>query len=118
MHAVRKLAQPADRELQLLARVLEELRRELGCIPRLRAREAEVDGEGDQALLRAVVEVALDPPPLEVGRLHDPRARLAKQFLLPAPLRDVRPTKQVAVVVPAVSGAAPSTRRSARRPWV
>ena len=36
---------------------------------------AERDGERDQPLLRAVVQVALEPPPLGVADLDDPRAR-------------------------------------------
>ena len=39
--------------------------------------ELELDPEGDQPLLRAVVQVPLQAPPLMVGRRHDPRARLA-----------------------------------------
>ena len=39
--------------------------------------EAERDGERDEPLLGAVVEVALDPPPLGVGRGDDPAARRA-----------------------------------------
>ena len=39
------------------------------------SREPEREGERDEPLLSAVVEVALDPPPLGVGRGDDPGAR-------------------------------------------
>ena len=39
--------------------------------------ELELDPQRDQPLLRAVVQVALEAPPLAVGRRQDPRARLA-----------------------------------------
>ena len=39
------------------------------------AGRAERDGERDELLLRAVVQVALDPPAGDVAALHDPRAR-------------------------------------------
>ncbi len=38
------------------------------------AREPQVVGEGEQPLLGAVVEVALEPATLGVARLDDPRA--------------------------------------------
>ena len=37
-------------------------------------REGELDPQGDQALLRAVVQVALDAPALRVGGVRDPGA--------------------------------------------
>ena len=46
--------------------------------PELRPREPEVEGERDQTLLGAVVEVALDAPSLGVARLDDAGARRAK----------------------------------------
>ena len=42
------------------------------------AGQAEVDGQGDQVLLGAVVEVALDPAPLGVAAGDDPGPRLAQ----------------------------------------
>ena len=38
----------------------------------------EREGDGDQALLRAVVEVALDPPALRVGGVDDALPRVAQ----------------------------------------
>jgi hypothetical protein len=43
-----------------------------------RARRAQGEGEGDELLLGAVVEVALDAPPRRVGALDDPRPRGAQ----------------------------------------
>jgi hypothetical protein len=40
----------------------------------LLAGQREVEPQGDEPLLRAVVEVALDPPPLGVAGLEDARA--------------------------------------------
>ena len=37
--------------------------------------EPQGDGEPDEPLLRAVVEVALEPAPLGIGRLHDAKSR-------------------------------------------
>ena len=39
------------------------------------AGQAHLDRQGGETLLRAVVEVALDPAPLTVGRRHDPGPR-------------------------------------------
>ena len=41
----------------------------------MRAGHAEPERDRDEALLRAVVEVALEPPPLGVADLDEPRAR-------------------------------------------
>ena len=37
--------------------------------------QAQLDRQGGEPLLGAIVEVALDPAPLAVGRRHDPRPR-------------------------------------------
>ena len=57
---------------------------------RLRGRPAPVQRERDQPLLRAVVEIALEPPALGVARLHDPGAR-ALQLFQPRPQLDLQP---------------------------
>jgi hypothetical protein len=78
MDAARQLAQLLDGGLRLLAR----LRDELGCGLRIGLEpllgEAERDGHRDHPLLRTVVQVALDPPPLGVGRREDALARAAQ----------------------------------------
>ena len=47
---------------------------------------AQVQGEGDETLLGAVVEVALESPPLGVGGVHDPRPRVSGLLELSAQL--------------------------------
>ena len=84
-----ELAQLGDRLLDLVLRAREHVR--VGRVA-ARGREPERDGERDEPLLRAVVEVALDPPPLGVGRGDDPgprrphlgelRAHLGRQALV------------------------------------
>jgi hypothetical protein len=92
-----------------LAQLL-ECRSELGSCgrhtagERLVARQAPLDQpereqQRDEALLRPVMEVALEALALRVGRLDDPRSRFSEQLLLPAPGGDVRPAQQVEVVV-------------------
>ena len=54
---------------------------------RLLGLELELDAQRDEALLRAVVQVALDPAALLVGRRLDPRARLAHLVQQAARLR-------------------------------
>jgi hypothetical protein len=71
MDAAGELAQLLDRELGLLAglRDQRDCAGRVGLEPRLG--EPQDQCEGDQALLRAVVEVALDPPALRVGGVDD-----------------------------------------------
>src|SRR6266513_2919985 len=66
MDAARELAQLRERLRELL----------------LRLREPQGEREGDEPLLRAVVEVALEPAAFRVRRLDDARARLADLMLL------------------------------------
>ena len=55
---------------------LEQLRRDLRARLQLRLRDAQLDRDRHEMLLRAVVEVALQPAPLLVARpRHEPRAR-------------------------------------------
>ncbi len=51
----------------------------------LPAREPDRDAQGQQALLRPVVEVALELPALRVGGRDEPRARETQPFELGAP---------------------------------
>ena len=54
------------------------------------ARELQLDHQRHEPLLRAVVQVAPEPPALRVTRLHQPRARRA-QRLQPRPQLDLQP---------------------------
>ena len=77
MHPARELAKLADRDLQLDDGLLEqplELRVARRSEHSLGA--AKLQTERNEALLRTVVDVPFDPPPLLVGRGDDPRARL------------------------------------------
>ena len=85
MDAVGQLAQLGRGPGEPLAHVLEEgdgrVRVALGPRPR----QADLERERHQVLLRAVVQVALDAPARRVGRLDDPRLRCA-QLLQPRAL--------------------------------
>ena len=74
MDAAGELAQLVQRCGELVAR----LGRELLALGRVAADRAlgstQLQRDGDEALLRAVVEVALEPPALGVAGLDDPRA--------------------------------------------
>ena len=78
MDAARQLAQLLDGELRLLARLGDQLHGAVGVALELRLGEAERDGDGDHPLLRAVVQVALDLPPLGVRRRDDALPRIAQ----------------------------------------
>ena len=78
MDAARQLAQLLDGELGLLARLRDELRGRVRIAVDPRLGEPERDGHGDEPLLRAVVQIALDPAPLGVGGGDDPLARGAQ----------------------------------------
>jgi hypothetical protein len=71
-----ELAQLLDRELDLLAGLGDQLCgvRRLGREPRLG--EGERHSDADQALLRTVVQVTLDPPPLGIGGSDDALPRV------------------------------------------
>ena len=60
MQAARELAQLAGRGGEVLDRLVEQLRRQLGVVE-LAPREPQRQGEADEVLLGAVVEVALEP---------------------------------------------------------
>ena len=94
--------------------------------------EAQREPDREQALLRAVVEVALDPPALGVGRRHDPRPRVAHDQQLRAQLglqprvlerqprrrADARPRARGPRAATGRSSARPAARRRARSPYV
>ena len=78
MDAAGQLAQLLDGELRLLAGLGDQPRGPRRVLLELRLGEAERDGDGDHALLRAIVQVPLDPAPLGVGGVDDPLLRGAQ----------------------------------------
>ena len=78
MDAVGELAQLLDRQLGLDARLGDQLRRARRIALEPRLGEAQRQGHADQALLGAVVQIALDAPPLLVGRGDDPLPGVAQ----------------------------------------
>ena len=78
MDAAGELAQLADRRVEVVRRGVEQLAGRLRVALQARARGPQRDRERDELLLRAVVQVALDPAPRGVRALHDPRARRAQ----------------------------------------
>src|SRR6185437_3182965 len=82
MNAARELAQLLQGVGELLARGADDLRgpRGIGVDPR--EREPERQGERDEALLSAVVQVPLEPSPRLVGGDDDARTRRTELLLL------------------------------------
>jgi hypothetical protein len=75
IHPVRERAQLLERELDLVAELVDRLQgRDRIDAPELLG-ERELDPQADQALLSAVVQVALDARALDVGAAGDPLAR-------------------------------------------
>ena len=70
-----ELTELLETERELVARLRDQLRRGRRILGQPRLGDAKPELERDQALLRAVVEVPLEPPPLGVARLDDARAR-------------------------------------------
>ena len=87
MDAARERAQLLERAHDLGVGLVEELLDALASSPSAAARELERQPDPEQPLLGAVVEVALEPPPLGVPRLDDARARGAHLGQLGAQLR-------------------------------
>ena len=82
MDAAGELAQLGQRARQPLGELV-DLR--LGVLVlHARLEHPQLQRERDELLLRAVVQVALDPPARRVARLHDPQPR-HPQLLAPAP---------------------------------
>ena len=75
MDPASELTELLQTERELVARPREQLRRGCRVVGKPRLGEAKAERERDQALLRAVVEVPLEPPPLGVAGLDDARAR-------------------------------------------
>ena len=75
MDAPRELAQLVERRPQLGFGLRKQLCRTICPGAELRAGELEREAQAEQPLLRAVVKVALEPPPLVVADLDDPSPR-------------------------------------------
>ena len=74
-------AREAPRSLRAIPLRLVEASSAFECTGRqLRAREAQRQRESDEPLLRAVVEITLEPLPLGIACLDDARARRAQLF--------------------------------------
>src|SRR5262249_34240294 len=76
--ASRKLAQLVERRAQLVVGLVEEVSGAVRVRPEACARELEREPEGKEPLLRAVVQVALEPAPFFVARRGDARAGAPK----------------------------------------
>ena len=74
MDAVCELAQFVDRQDHLRAGGLEPRRARLVGVTRALRGDPELDRERGEPLLRAVVQVVLEPASLGVGRVDEPRA--------------------------------------------
>jgi hypothetical protein len=74
MDPVRELAQLRQPGFELVAESPEEIRELRIVIRRPTPDEPEQQRRRDEALLGAVVEVALDAPACLIGRFHDPDA--------------------------------------------
>ena len=79
MDAACELSELFERGCKLLARAVENRARCLG-VGQLRLREPQAEGERDEPLLGAVVEVPLQPPPLVIAGLHHPGPRRLELF--------------------------------------
>jgi len=88
MNSLRKLPQLLEGDLDLIRSRLQQLV-DLGIaiLAESPLRASELERQGDEPLLGAVVEVALDPAPLLVGGGDDPSARLVDQIELGPNLR-------------------------------
>ena len=76
MDAAGEVAQLLERGAGLRLRLVDELQgHAVRVVAQALAGHAELEAEGDEALLRAVVQVALDAAALGVGRGDDPRLR-------------------------------------------
>ena len=89
MDAARELAQLGCRRRQVRDRLVEQRARECGVGLELPACEPQRERQADEVLLRAVVEVALEPAPGVVARGDDPGARRAQLLLGRQPVGDL-----------------------------
>jgi len=72
---VGKLAQLVERFLHVAAQAVQDLAALVRVGVEQRLHQPDLDRQGDEVLLGAVVQVALDPPPRLVGGGHDPLPR-------------------------------------------
>ena len=98
--------QVRERALGVGGQLVDQRRERWGRLELLGQRE--LDPQRDQPLLRTVVEIALDPPPLGVGRLRHARPRRA-QVLQRRP--------QLGLEQGVATGGAGPRRRKATLPW-
>ena len=89
MDATRELAQLLECLCELLARSVEQRAGLVGLFAELRLDEPEVDGERDEPLLCAVVQVPLEGASCLVLGPHDACPGGAELLFLPAPERHV-----------------------------
>ncbi len=75
MDPTSELTELLEPERQLVARLRDQLRRGRRVLGEPRPGDAKPERERDQPLLRTVVEVPLEPPPLGVAGLDDARTR-------------------------------------------
>ena len=73
MDPARELAQLGEPGRQLLGHLLDQ-RDRLRLVAHARLQHAQVERQADQLLLRAVVQVALEPAARGVGRIDDAHA--------------------------------------------
>ena len=90
MQTARQLAQLVERERQLLTGVFEQRASGRGVLVQLVQRDAEAERQRDDPLLCAVVQVALEPAPLDVAGGDDARPRRG-ELLEPGMQLDVEP---------------------------
>jgi hypothetical protein len=84
-----------DRQLHLPGKLVEHLGAGGRVVGDDVARETEIHGEGDEMLLRTVVEIAFDPATFGVTAGHDARPRLAQGVRLLAQLVERRLQRRV-----------------------
>ena len=89
MDAAGQLAQLLERVRELGAGPAEELSRGVGIARQPGLSEPQRKRERDEPLLRAVVQVAFEPPAFGVAGLDDARARAAQLLLVGGALGDV-----------------------------
>ena len=74
MDPARELAELLEAERELVARLREQLGRNVRLVGETRTGQAKPEGERDEALLRAVVEIPLEPLTLGIAGLDDARS--------------------------------------------
>ena len=71
MDATRELAELSERLVELGVRFFHESFRRGGVLSETRLDETQLDGQGDESLLGAVVQIALEPSAFGVACLDD-----------------------------------------------